>query len=139
MKEVPAPDWFARYRTLVLAVWVALGMAGSTLVWAGQWVGSSRPVFGVLTAGGGAAVAGLVVGVWTNRCWWLRKSAGLAVLLHLGRVVALGYDLVHPAEVLSPQGTLTIIGTAGVVGVLAAQAGWLYWVVGLPEQCRGGP
>lgn len=148
----PSPSWFVRYRAQILAVWVALGMAGSTSVWVARYIEGRNTVYGLLSAGGALATVMLVAGAWTRYCWLIRKGAGLAVLLHIGRAVSLVWAI-HMDHLNLPWGWpwragttigdwpffYTSVGTVLVVVSLALQAGWLYWVAGLGQSCRGRP
>lgn len=129
---VPAPAWFTKYRSRVLGSWVALGVAGSAGVWAGQWLSSGDTVFELLAVAGTATTVLLVAAVVTGRQWLMRKAAGAALLLHLSRLGALGWQLVL-LEDTSAAEVVGLLGTGAVVLVLALQAGWLHWVAGLPK------
>ena len=129
MDEVPAPGWFAEHRTRVLGMWVALGVFGSASVWAAQWLTTDDVVFGGLSAAGVVVGVLLVVAVITDWPWMVRKGAGAALLLHLSRLAALGWQSVLDEP--SAAGYLSLAGTGAVVTVLALQAGWLHWVAGL--------
>lgn len=132
MHEVPAPAWFSQYRTRILGSWVALGVFGSSGVWASTWLITGDDVFQYLAAAGSAVAVLLVAAVITDQKWLMRKAAGAALLLHLSRIAAVGWQLVL-ADDPTPAAVVGLSGTAAVVLVLALQAGWLHWVAGLPD------
>lgn len=129
---VPAPGWFVKYRSRVLGAWVALGVAGSSLVWVSQWLATDDAVFELLAGAGAVVTVLLGVAVVTGRSWLMRQAAGAALLLHLSRLAAVGWQLVLLDE-RTVSGVVGLIGTGLVVLVLALQAGWLHWVSGLPR------
>lgn len=132
--SVPAPSWFVQYRSRVLAAWVALGILGSSAVWASSYFVTGSDVFSLLAGAGVVTTGILLVGVLTGRTWAIRKGAGSALLLHLARLGALGWQVFDPQFPHTWAAGLQLVGTGMVVLVLALQAGWLHWVAGLPDE-----
>jgi len=130
------PDWFAKHRGRVLALvtlpsMIALGVTFHPLAWSP--IGPRLP-FIILLVLAVVSASLLLVGAVTQRCWPIRKGAGIAVLMWRSLVVTL----------IAPSGG-EVFGTDAIILTWAAvmidvpnmfMAGWLYWVAGRRDGCR---